>query len=94
MVVDLGNSKETKAGGSGVSGGAHPGIKVTQKDYLFVAGDVLDDDIQDGVEFVFGLRFFCQSENVGTDEGDWTVREPAVVHIPCRLTRQSSTRCS
>ena len=56
VVVDLANSKGTKAGGPGVSVGAHPGIEVAQKDKLFVVGDVLEDDIQVGVEFVFGLR--------------------------------------
>ena len=32
---------------------AHSGVEITQEVKMFVAGDVLDDVIQAGVEFVF-----------------------------------------
>ena len=74
MLIDLTNSKETRAGGPRGMVCTYSAIKDAKKNKVFVAVDVLDGIVQVGIELVFCLVCGGQGWGIGANEFNWPLR--------------------
>ena len=71
ILIHFPYSKRTKAGGPWIVVCTHSGIKVTQKNKLFRAGDGQDCWWKNLVELILCVRSGGQYWEVHTDQGEW-----------------------
>ena len=71
ILIHFPYSKRTKAGGPWIVVCTHSGIKVTQENKLFQAGDGQDCWCKIVVELIFCVRSCGQYWGVHTDQGEW-----------------------